>query len=165
MAQVKRCFYWPCFKADVERWCRQCRVCQQKKPGKGPGRAKLKQEPVGVPLERVAVDILGPLPATDRANEYIMVISDYYSKYSEAYAIPNHRAQTVADVIVTGFIARFGVMQQLHSDQGREFESDLFQKICRLLDIDKTRTVPYNPKSDGLVERFNRTLTDAIYVR
>ena len=41
---------WPCFKADVERWCRQCRVCQQKKPGKGPGRAKLKQEPVGVPL-------------------------------------------------------------------------------------------------------------------
>ena len=158
VAQVKRRFYWPCFKADVERWCRQCRVCQQKKPGKGPGRAKLKQEPVGVPLERVAVDILGPLPATDRANEYIMVISDYYSKYSEAYAIPNHRAQTVADVIVTEFIARFGVMQQLHSDQGREFESDLFQEICRLLDIDKTRTVPYNPKSDGLVERFNRTL-------
>ena len=48
VAQIKRRFYWPCFKADVEHWCRQSRVCQQKKPGKGTGRAKLKQQPVGV---------------------------------------------------------------------------------------------------------------------
>ena len=59
---------------------------------------------------------------------------------------------------MTDFVVRFGVRQQLHSDQGREFESDLFQEICKLLDINKTRTVPYRPQSDGLVERFNRTL-------
>ena len=80
------------------------------------------------------------------------------SKYTVAYAIPNHTAQTVADRIVTEFVAYFGVPEQLHSDQGREFESELFQELCRLLEIDKTQTVPYRPQSDGLVERFNRTV-------
>ena len=106
----------------------------------------------------MAVDIMGPLPATANGNEYIMVLCDYFSKYTVAYAIPNHTAQTVADRIVTEFVAYFGVPEQLHSDQGREFESELFQELCRLLEIDKTRTVPYRPQSDGLVERFNRTV-------
>jgi hypothetical protein len=158
VAQIKGRFYWPCFKADVERWIKQCRLCQERKPGRGPGKAKLHQQPVGAPLERVAIDIMGPLPITDRQNEYIMVLSDYFSKYAEAYAIVDHRAQTCADVIVTEFVTRFGVPKQLHSDQGPEFESNLFRKLCELLEIDKMRTCPYRPQSDGLVERFNRTL-------
>ena len=106
----------------------------------------------------MAVDIMGPLPATANGNEYIMVLCDYFSKYTVAYAIPNHTAQTVADRIVTEFVAYFGVPEQLHSDQGREFESELFQELCRLLEIDKTRTVPYRLQADGLVEQFNRTV-------
>ena len=135
------------------RGCRHCKVCQQRKPGPGNGRAKLAQCPVGAPLEKIVVDIMGPLPTTDGGNEYIMVVCDYFSKYTEAYAIPNHTAQVVADKLVTEFVTHFGVPQQLHSDQGREFESDLFQELCRLLEIDKTRTTPYRPQSDGLVER------------
>ncbi|MEW8545935.1 MAG: hypothetical protein AB2693_20630, partial [Candidatus Thiodiazotropha sp.] len=56
------------------------------------------------------------------------------------------------------FICRFGCPEQIHSDMGREFESSLFKEVCRLLGIKKTRTCPYRPESDGLVERFNRTL-------
>ena len=156
LAQVRRRFYWPRCKADIRRWCRQYWNCQQRKPGPGPGRAKLHQHPVGAPLERMAVYIMGPLPAMANGNEYIMVLCDYFSKYTVAYAIPNHTAQTVADRIVTEFVAYFGVPEQLHSDRGREFESELFQEMCRLLEIDKTWTVPYRPQSDGLVERFNR---------
>ena len=87
-----------------------------------------------------------------------MVVTDYFTKWVEAYPIPDHTAQTVADKLVTEFICRLGMPQSIHTDQGREFESILFQRLCELLDIDKTRTTPYRPQSDGLVERFNKTL-------
>ena len=67
-------------------------------------------------------------------------------------------AETVAAVLVEEFICRFGIPVQIHTDQGRNFESNLFKEVCRLLDIDKTRTTPFHPQSDGMVERFNRTL-------
>ena len=114
----------------------------------------------------MAVDIVGPLPITRHGNEYIMVVGDYFTKWKEAFAIPNHTALTVADKLVSEVFCRFGCPLQLHTDQGREFESNLFAEICNLLGIDKTRTTPDRPQSDGLVERFNRTLKQmlAIYV-
>jgi hypothetical protein len=87
-----------------------------------------------------------------------MVVADYYSKWTEAYAIKNHTAVTVADTLMKEFICRYTIPSQIHTDQGREFESNLISELCKLLGIRKTRTTPYNPKSDGLVERFNRTL-------
>jgi transposase InsO family protein len=72
--------------------------------------------------------------------------------------MPNMEARTVAKIIVEEVIARFGVPCFIHSDQGRQFESNLFKEMCVLLGIGKTRTNPYHPKSDGMVERFNKTL-------
>ena len=76
----------------------------------------------------------------------------------ECYALPDQQAYTVADALVTQFFTRFGVPYFLHTDQGRDFESQLFQHVCDLLGIQKTRTSPYRPQSDGLVEGFNRTI-------
>ena len=76
----------------------------------------------------------------------------------ETYAVADHTAETVALYVVTEFITRFGIPYQIHTDQGREFESRLFQELCELLQISKTRTSPWRPQSDGMVERFNRTL-------
>ena len=76
----------------------------------------------------------------------------------EAFAVPNQEAATVATVIVEQFICKFGVPRQLHTDKGSNFESELFQQVCQLLDIDTTRTTSRRPQSDGMVERFNRTL-------
>ena len=64
----------------------------------------------------------------------------------------------MAEVFVREFFGRYGVPRQLHSDQGSQFESKLFQEMCQLLGIDKTRTTSYRPQSDGQVERFNRTM-------
>ncbi|PIK44770.1 hypothetical protein BSL78_18375 [Apostichopus japonicus] len=71
-------------------------------------------------------------------------------------------AETVARLLVEQFICRYGVPDELHTDQGRQFESELFQHMCRLLDINKTRTTPFHPQSDGMVERFNRTLAEML---
>lgn len=78
------------------------------------------------PLECIAIDIVGPSPITGNDNQYIMVIGDYFFKWKEAFALPDHTAQTVADKLVTEFICKFGAPYRIHTDQGREFESELF---------------------------------------
>ena len=151
-------FYWPKMRGSVRDWARECLECaKQKAPSKTPV-APLKQQIFGVPLERVAIDITGPFPVSTAGNRYIIVITDYFTKWTEAYPVASVNAEVVADVLVNQFISRFGTPRLLHSDQGRQFESELFQETCRLLGIDKTRTTPYHPQSDGQVERFNRTL-------
>ena len=156
--RVKARFYWCGLRRDVESWCVRCDLCaSRKKPSKTP-RAPMKSYNVRAPMERIAIDVMGPLPATDRDNKYILVISDYFTKWTESYPMPNQEAETVANVVVREFISRFGVPRQLHTDQGRNFESKLFQEMCRIMEIDKTRTTPLRPQSDGMVERFNRTL-------
>uniref|UniRef100_A0A8C6M8I5 Integrase catalytic domain-containing protein n=1 Tax=Nothobranchius furzeri TaxID=105023 RepID=A0A8C6M8I5_NOTFU len=124
----------------------------------GTPRAPLEQSLTSRPFERIAVDILGPLPETGLRNKYIMVVGDYFSKWTEAFPLPNQEAKTIARVLTEEWVCRFGVPRSLHSDQGRNFESKLFRELCELLQIHKTRTTPYHPQSDGLVERFNRTL-------
>ena len=163
-ANVRQRFYWPGYREDIHRWCYRCKKCAQRKPGPGKGRAPLQQKPVGVPLERIAIDFLGPLPKTRNGNQHILVLADYFTKWTESYALPDQTAATVADAIVTQFVCRFGVPQQLHSDQGRDFESKLIAQLCERLQIEKTRTTPYRPQSDGLVERFNRTVQNMLAV-
>ena len=109
-------------------------------------------------MERVAVDILGLLPTSTQGNKYVLITTDYFTKCPEAYPMPNQEAVTVAQCLVNQFFSRFGVPLELHSDQGRHFESALFQKFCQFLGVRKTRTTPLHPQSDGMVERMNRTL-------
>ena len=161
---IKRRFYWPNITDTVKKWCISCDLCARGKPGPGVGKYPLKQIKATRRFQVIALDIFGPLPRTEDGNEYIVVIGDYFTKYMEAFALPNHTALTVADVLVTQIICRYGCMEQLHSDMGPEFESRLFQEVCRLLGIKKTRTTPYRPQCDAVVERFNRTLKQMLAI-
>jgi len=158
LTRLRQRFYWVGMRRDVQEWCRTCEVCCARNGPVKKNRAPLQLYQVGAPLERVAVDIVGPFPVTTQGNRFICVVMDYFTKWPEAYALPDHEAETVAEALVNNFITRFGVPCELHSDQGREFESVVFQECCRLLGIKKTRTTALRPQSDGLVERFNRTL-------
>ena len=162
MPKVRERYYWVGMSADVRSYLRQCVACAQKKGTPKKHRAPLQQLRVGGPLERIAIDVLGPLTETHRGNVYILVVGDYWTKWMEAYPIPDQQAETVASKLVEEFVCRFGVPTELHSDQGRNFESGVFQEMCKILGIRKTRTTPYNPKSDGLVERYNRTIVNAV---
>ena len=164
LARIRERFFWPSCRQSVEGWCRNCEQCQV---SKGPGKkhkGPMKQFNVGAPLERVALDILGPLPTSKRGNKYILIIGDYFTKWVEAYPLQDQRAETIATVFVREFVSHFGVPLQLHSDQGRNFESVLFNDICNLLGIDKACMTALHPQSDGMVERFNRTLENQLAV-
>jgi hypothetical protein len=159
LGKVKQRFYWTGWRDDVIKFCEQCNECAQKKSAPKKPRAQLRQYLVGEPLERVGLDILGPLPKTNSGNKYILVLVDYFSKWSEAFPMRNQEASTIANKLVSGFINIFGIPKTIHTDQGRQFESRLFKELCKLLGIHKSRTTPFRPQSNGLVEKYNKTLT------
>jgi transposase InsO family protein len=120
----------------------------------------MRQYNVGAPFERIAMDVVGPFPKSDNGNKYVLVVMDYFSKWPEAYPLPNQETRTIADAVVQNWISRYGVPMEVNTDQGRNFESVVFQELCQLLGINKTRTTPLHPQSDGMVERFNRTFEE-----
>ena len=105
----------------------------------------------------IAMDFL-ELPRTAGGNRYMLVVSDYFTRWPEAFATTDQKSETVARILMDGVVARHGLPQVLHSDQGPSFESKVIRHLCDWLGIRKTRTTPYHPQGDGLVERFNRTL-------
>ena len=84
-------------------------------------------------MERIAIDILGPLPETPRKNKFILVVSDYFTKWTESYPIPNQEATTVAEKLVSEFICCFGEPRHLLSDQGTNLESKVYMAKISLV--------------------------------
>ncbi|GFU83029.1 retrovirus-related Pol polyprotein from transposon 412 [Trichonephila clavipes] len=141
---------------------------------KGPkirSRGKLHRYNVGAPFERIAFDILGPLPRTASGNKYLLVVMDYFTKWPEVYPIPDQEAPTVAEAVVQHWISRYGVPLQLHSDQGRNFVSanqqDWDQKVPLFLLAYRSavhETTGYSP-SQMLFGRDLRLPCDLLFGR
>jgi hypothetical protein len=157
-ASLTRKFYWPRMTYDIESWVKCCQVCELSKRGPNKRKSPLIQDISGVPFQRVAFDIIGPLQTTQQGNRYILVMVDYYTKWSEAYAISDRRAETVANAIMGEWIARHGVPLRLHCDNAQEFRSNVLKEIRELLNIRGTFITPYRPKGNGLCERTNGTI-------
>ena len=116
----------------------------------------------GEPFEVVSIDITGKHPKSAKGNEHILTVVDIFSKWAEALPIRVHTAPVVAKVLMDHVFSRFGMPKRLLSDQGKEFESELFQELCKRMDIEKIRTTAYKPSTNGCVERFHRTLNSMI---
>ena len=156
----QRC-YWPGMGTDIERYCQNCQRCVLSKavqPGvKTYQGALLASEP----LEVLAIDFTLLESATD-GRENVLVMTDVFSKYTQAVPTKDQSAVTVARVLVDNWFTRFGVPKRIHSDQGRQFESALIRQLCQLYGIEKSRTTAYHPQGNGQCERFNRTLHDLL---
>ena len=98
------------------------------------------------------------LPQSHDGSTCMLVAVDYMTKWAEAYALPNEEASTCMTALYNGLFSRFGMPNQLHSDQGRNFELKLFSELTKLAGIRRTRTTPFHPRSDGQTERMNRTI-------
>ena len=160
--RVSKSFFWHAMRRDIDLYVRTCKQCSQnKKPSVRP-KAAMQNYRVGAPMERVHIDLLGPFNESEEGNKYIVVIVDQFTKWMECYAVPDQSAETVCQVLVKNCLSKLGPPRTIHSDQGRNFESEIFQQVCRAFEIAKTRTTPYRPSSNGQVERMNRIILQSI---
>ena len=157
---VKARFYWPGWRSDVETHIHSCLKCLQTVGPPTRQRQVLKSFPSGYPWQRIAIDFYGPLPRSEQGERFVLVIMDYFSKWVECFPTINMEAETVARVLIKEVFSRYGIPLEIHSDQGRSFENEVMRQLCDVLGILKTRTTPYRPQSDGMVERFMRTLKE-----
>ena len=153
---------WHKMNKDCKLYVLSCKECNRQKKASVKPRGELGMFHAGAPVERLHIDILGPFPQSVTGNRYILMLVCQFTKWLEAYPLPEQTAEQTARVVVDHFTSRFGVPEQIHTDQGRNFTSKLFEGICKLLEITKTRTTPYWPCSNGQVERYNRTILQLI---
>ena len=109
-------------------------------------------------MQRVAIDIVGPTPRSSSGHEWLLVVSDHFTKFAQAFPVRNTSAVTLAKKVMDEYICRFGCFESLHSDQGANVDGAVFKGLCDLIDAAKTRTTPYHPQGDGQVERLNKSL-------
>lgn len=158
---LKQRFVWNSLVKDCKEWCRTCLSCQKSKV------SRHTKSPFGsfqLPSSRfshVHLDIVGPLPPS-RDNRYILTCIDRFSRWPEAYPIPNQTAETISETFFSGWIARFGVPEIITTDRGANFESSLFSSLCRFLGTERNRTTSYHPIANGCIERFHRHLKSAL---
>ena len=122
---------------------------------KSPVNQPMGHVPVSGRFERVAMDLLDVSVISAKGYKYILVVCDYFTKYTEAYPLKDKTTHSVADALMDIWLPRYGF--PMHSDQGKEFDNTMIHKLSKLLGTVKTKTTPYHPRRDGLVERFNRT--------
>uniref|UniRef100_A0A667Y9Z6 Gypsy retrotransposon integrase-like protein 1 n=1 Tax=Myripristis murdjan TaxID=586833 RepID=A0A667Y9Z6_9TELE len=152
----RRC-YWPGMHQDIKQWCQECERCQVSKDTQPVARAYMGHLLASRPNEILAVDFT-MLEPSKNGMENVLVMTDVFSKYTQAVPTHDQQASTVAKVLVSEWFCKFGVPGRIHSDQGRNFESHLIQQLCSMYGIQKSRTTPYHPAGNGECERFNRTL-------
>ena len=160
MSLVKSRFYWPGMDGDIEKFVKNCPRCIRRK-AQGRTSAKLVVVESTYPMDLVCMDFLS-LEMSAGGYEHILVITDHFTRYAQAIPTKNQSAKTTARALFDNFICHYSFPARLHSDQGRNFESEVIKELCSIASIDKSRTTPYHPMGNGMPERFNQTLLNML---
>ena len=156
-SELRRHYWWERMRGDVSKWTRGCLVCATRESSRVT-RAPLTPIAVSGPFDRIGVDVI-QFPKSRLGNQYAVVFVDYLTKWPEAFPVQDQTAATIAHLLVTEIVSRHGVPTEVLSDRGCAFLSGLMKEVEKLLGFHKVNTSAYHPQTDGLVERFNRTLT------
>lgn len=162
---ISQRFVWHSMNRDVNQWCRSCQACQA---AKVQTHFRAPVEAIQVPPRRfthVHVDLVGPLPVARGDKAYLLTVIDRSTRWPEAFPLSDIRAETCARAFVAGWVARFGVPQELTSDRGKQFTSALWASMAQSFGTRLHATTSYHPQSNGMVERMHRTMKAALRAR
>ena len=153
-------YYWDQMYRDIKEYVQICEECQKRQK-------EWRKEPlhliqVGRAFEHIGIDLVGPLPITQQDNRYIIVATDYLTRWPEARAVPDAGAETLAKFIFEEIVCRHGTPKIILSDQGQNFISKTIHILCEKFLIKHKFSSPYYPQTNGIVERLNRTLCESL---
>ena len=146
---------------DISDWCKACHECQQSKISR---HNRLLPPDFTAPdgrFRHVHMDIIGTLPINNDFR-YCLTIIDRFLRWPEALPLTNIEAPTVFRAFIDQSISRYGALETLTTDQGSQFDSQLFLVLLQLIGCNRTRTTAYHPASNGMIQRWHRSLKSAI---
>ncbi|GFW09282.1 retrovirus-related Pol polyprotein from transposon 412 [Trichonephila clavipes] len=161
--RIRKRFYWPGMYRNVVRYVMHCRECQRRKsvPQRPPGRL-VPIPPAIAPFHRIGIDLLGRFPKSAHGNKWIIVCTDYSTRYAITKALPTAEVDEIAKFLLEEIVLRHGAPRVIITDRGAVFRSKLVSSLVDLCNIDHRFTTAYHPQTNGLTERFNKTLADML---
>ena len=158
LKKIQQKFWWTNMKRSITNYIKGCLLCQahnisRQKP---PGLLCPIEIPDG-PNQLLGMDYCGPFPTTPDENRYVLCLTDYFTKFVTAVALPSCSAVVTAEAIFKEHICRFGVPKAIISDQGSSFKNQLMESLSNLFGFHHILCTTYHPQSNGLTERFNAT--------
>nr|CAN62989.1 hypothetical protein VITISV_023577 [Vitis vinifera] len=158
-------YYWPTMKKDAAAYVKRCDKCQRYAPIPHMPSTTLKSISGPWPFAQWGMDIVGPLPAAPAQKKFLLVATDYFSKWVEAEAYASIKDKDVTKFVWKNIICRFGVPQTIIADNGPQFDSIAFRNFCSELNIRNSYSTPRYPQSNGQAEATNKTLITALKKR
>ena len=160
--RIRDKYYWPKMLHDIKAYCRSCEVCALQR--RVVTRAFLNPSEIATaPFEVIGMDFLGPIqPESPNGNKYVLVMTDAFTKWTEVVALPNQTAETTCRALMDKIVLYHGPPKIIVTDRGSNFTSQLFNNLCKELRTKHKTTTAYHPQSNGMTERFNKTVVEMI---
>ena len=152
---LRSTYFWNNKFADLQRWIKSCISHVQKKRDVHHSKPPLLHIAVSGPWEFIAADCMGPLPATNLGNRYILIIGDLFIKCIETAALPWIETTIISQMFLDKIVFQHGSPHRFLTDRGTNFTSKLMAQLCNDLNINKVFTSSYHPQCDGFVEHIN----------